>query len=230
MFAVIFEVQPKQERWDDYLVIAKRLKPSLEAIEGFIDNDRFKSLRDGRRLLSVSTWADEKALVRWRVHGGHHAAQERGRFEIFEDYRLRVGEIASDSGLAESAFAHQQRFDETKAGGAKWASVTEIVLSDRAGAAMQSETAAAASVGLARDAAGLVSLEAFASIYTQGKLALLASWRDEQAARGWSPVAGPGAKDVRHRRVRIIRDYGMFDRREAPQFYPDVARPQQGRS
>ncbi len=57
MFAVIFEVQPKQERFDEYLELAKGLKPKLEAI----DNERFKSLRDGRRLVSLSTWRDEKA-------------------------------------------------------------------------------------------------------------------------------------------------------------------------
>ena len=72
------------------LSLAKQLKPKLEAIDGFIDNERFKSKRDERRVLSLSTWRDEKALVRWRTHGEHHRVQEKGRFEVFEDYRLRV--------------------------------------------------------------------------------------------------------------------------------------------
>ncbi len=97
MFAVIFEVQPKADRWDDYLGLAGQLKPRLEAIDGFIDNERFASKRTKGRLLSLSTWRDEKSVVRWRSHGEHHGAQEKGRFEIFEDYHLRVGEIFSDT-------------------------------------------------------------------------------------------------------------------------------------
>ena len=64
MFAVIFEVQPKAERWDDYLGIAKTLKPSLEKIDGFIDNERFNSQRRKGRLLSLSIWRDEKSVIR----------------------------------------------------------------------------------------------------------------------------------------------------------------------
>ena len=93
MFAVIFEVQPKKERWDKYLELAKKLKPKLEAIEGFIDNERFESKKTEGRVLSLSTWQDEKAVVRWRTDGEHHGVQEKGRFEVFEDYHLRVGEV-----------------------------------------------------------------------------------------------------------------------------------------
>ena len=71
MFAVIFEVQPKKERWNDYLDLAKYLKPKLEAIDGFIDNERFGSKRTKGRVLSLSTWRDEKAVVRWRTEREH---------------------------------------------------------------------------------------------------------------------------------------------------------------
>src|ERR1700730_12352128 len=81
MFAVIFTVQPKKERWNDYLDLAKFLKPKLEAVDGFIDNERFESKRTRGRLLSLSTWSDEKALVRWRTQGEHHGVQTKGRFE-----------------------------------------------------------------------------------------------------------------------------------------------------
>src|SRR5574338_1391203 len=97
MFAVIFEVTPKKERWDDYLGLAKFLKPKLEAIDGFIDNERFKSKRPEGRLLSLSTWRDEKSVVRWRTHESHHGVQKKGRFEIFDDYHLRVGEVTDDT-------------------------------------------------------------------------------------------------------------------------------------
>src|SRR2546427_169082 len=97
MFAVIFEVQPKRERCDDYLELAKQLKPRLEAIDGFLDNERFSSQRKAGRVLSLSTWHDEKAVVRWRTDARHHAVQEKGRFEVFEDYHLRVGEVTADT-------------------------------------------------------------------------------------------------------------------------------------
>jgi heme-degrading monooxygenase HmoA len=84
MLAGIFEVQLKKERWNDYLDLTKYLKPKLEAIDGFIDNERFESKRTKGRVLSLSTWRDEKAVVRWRTQGEHHGVQERGRFEIFE--------------------------------------------------------------------------------------------------------------------------------------------------
>ena len=64
MFAVIFEVQPNADRWDDYLTLAGQLRPELVQVPGFIDNERFRSLRTEGRLLSLSTWADEKAVIR----------------------------------------------------------------------------------------------------------------------------------------------------------------------
>ena len=98
MFVVLFEVQPHPERFDEYLGIAKLLRPELEAIDGFIDNTRFASARTPGRLLSLSTWRDEKSLIRWRTHATHHdQGQRRGRFEIFADYRLRVAEVTQDS-------------------------------------------------------------------------------------------------------------------------------------
>src|SRR5262245_51304095 len=97
MFAVIFEVRPKQERRDEYLALAGLLKPELDQIAGFIDNERFMSQVSEGQLLSLSTWRDEKSLVRWRTHAMHHRAQEKGRLALFADYRLRVAEIAGDT-------------------------------------------------------------------------------------------------------------------------------------
>jgi heme-degrading monooxygenase HmoA len=216
MFAVIFEVQPKQERFDEYLELAKGLKPKLEAIDGFIDNERFKSLRDGRRLVSLSTWRDEKAVIRWRTQGEHHGVQEKGRFEVFADYHLRVGEFFSDT---KTPVAKQQRFDETEIGDAKVVCLTEVEPKQKDSLSGDS---LAAELGLDRSGNGLVTQEIFESIYVPGKLLVLTSWRDAKAAEGLAPKTPAGAKSLRHRSVRIIRDYGMFERREAPQFYPEV--------
>jgi heme-degrading monooxygenase HmoA len=223
MFAVIFEVQPKPERWDDYLALAKELKPKLEAIDGFIDNERFESKRTKGRLLSLSTWRDEKAVIRWRTHGEHHGVQEKGRFEVFADYHLRVGEISADSQPPKGLAVEEKRFDETEIGTAKVATITEVT-PDAGGVLGAKSEQLPAQIGLKADAAGLVDHEVFESIYNKGKLLLLASWRDADAAKAWSPAHPVGTVSVRHRQVRIIRDYGMFERREAPQFYPDVGR------
>src|SRR6202035_1795407 len=126
MFAVIFLVQPKAERWNDYLEAAKFLKPRLEAVDGFVDNERFECKRTQGRLLSLSTWRDEKALVRWRTQGEHHSMQEQGRFEIFQDSRLRVGEITADTQLPAGLTIEEKRLDETEVGKAKIATIAEL--------------------------------------------------------------------------------------------------------
>ncbi len=221
MFAVIFEVTPRKERFDDYLAVAKALRPKLEAIDGFIDIDRFASKRTQGRVLSLSIFRDDKAVIRWRTHAAHHAAQEQGRFEIFADYRLRVGEIFADSAPPPGHAVVQQRFDATEAGDAKVVTISEI-----AGSAPLAATADAFAslLGLASGTPGLIDREAFESIYHPGKLLLLAGWRDAEAAAAWSAAPPDRAHSLRQRHVRIVRDYGMSDRREAPQYYPEVKR------
>ncbi|HEY9539439.1 MAG TPA: antibiotic biosynthesis monooxygenase [Kiloniellaceae bacterium] len=99
MHVVIFEVRPKPGRKGDYLDIAAALRPELEQIDGFISIERFASLTDEGKVLSLSFWRDEAAVVRWRQHAEHQAAQSRGRHDIFEDYRIRVAEVVRDYGL-----------------------------------------------------------------------------------------------------------------------------------
>src|SRR6202171_4668904 len=113
MFVVMFEVQPRSDQWETYLGLAKWLRPEIERIDGFIDNERFASRRTQGRLLSLSTWRDEKALIRWRTLAVHHGAQERGRTAIFADYRLRIGEVTADTCAPEGATLGHDRFDVT---------------------------------------------------------------------------------------------------------------------
>jgi heme-degrading monooxygenase HmoA len=223
MFAVIFEVQPKADRWDDYLDLARQLKPQLEAMDGFIDNERFKSRRDERRVLSLSTWRDEKAVVRWRTHEGHHGVQETGRFEVFDDYQIRVGEITVDTRPPAGGTIAHHRLDETEVGAAKAVTITELVPSRTI-----PPEVLVSNLGLDPTMPGLVSHEVFESIYTPGKLVVLASWTTAGAAAAWQPLTPDAARDVRHRQVRVIRDYGMFERREAPQYYPKMSRTSRG--
>jgi heme-degrading monooxygenase HmoA len=218
MFAVIFVVEPKSSRFEEYLSLAKSLKLELEKIDGFIDNDRFGSIRREGRILSLSTWRDEKAVVRWRTHAMHHAVQEKGRFEVFDDYHLRVGEITADTHIPPRQL-QQQRFDETEIADAKWVTISEF---SAAGDREPKGANVAADLGLPQGAAqGIVDQEVFESIYHPGKWLILVSWYNGVAAEQWTPKPVAGV-ELRHRQVRIIRDYGMADRREAPQYYPSV--------
>ena len=224
MFAVIFEVQPKPDRWEQYLDLARRLRPELERIAGFIDNERYKSQHTEGRVLSLSTWDDEKAVIRWRTHAMHHGVQKKGRFEVFEDYHLRVGEITLDTRIPPGHAIQQHRLDATEVGVAKVVTISEIDPGHSANptelAALQ-EQLGVPPVGCN----GVCDVELYRSIYTEGKLLLLASWRDAAAVAPWQPPALlTDIGRVRHRSVRVIRDYGLIDRREAPQFYPAVAR------
>lgn len=222
MFSVIFEVLPAQGRNDDYFELAGRLKPGLESTDGFIDNERFESqLRPGW-VLSHSTWRDEKSLVRWRTEGAHHRAQEKGRFEIFEDYHLRIGETTLDSASGGGSLP-QQRIDETEVGAAKFLTLTEITPRNDVNLAKQINQLPG-HVGLDVKGNGLIDYDCFASIYNPGKLALLISWISAGAAGRWAPTRAEVIADLRHRTIRVVRDYGRFDRREAPQYYADVKR------
>jgi len=101
MIAVIFEVIPKPDRRDAYLDTAARLKPLLAEIDGFISIERFQSLTDPGKILSLSIWRDEAAVARWRQVEDHRRAQDAGRRAIFQDYRLRVASVLRDYGMNE---------------------------------------------------------------------------------------------------------------------------------
>lgn len=101
MIAVIFEVQPAPGRRDAYLGIAADLRPLLEGIDGFISVERFQSLTDPDRVLSLSFWRDEEAVEAWRNTEQHRRAQQAGRGGIFAGYRLRIAQVVRDYGLTD---------------------------------------------------------------------------------------------------------------------------------
>ena len=101
MIAVIFEVQPAEGKRDAYLGIAANLRPLLDGIDGFISIERFQSLVDPNRILSLSFWRDEDAVKAWRNTEEHRQAQQAGRGGIFAGYRLRIAHVVRDYGLTE---------------------------------------------------------------------------------------------------------------------------------
>ena len=111
MIAVIFEVWPAPGRKQEYLDLAAGLRPLLEQIDGFISIERFESLSEPGKLLSLSVFKDEAAVERWRQLEKHRNAQARGRDGVFRDYRLRVAGVIRDYSMNEQAQAPQDSRD-----------------------------------------------------------------------------------------------------------------------
>ena len=101
MIAVIFEVIPIPGRKQEYLDIASNLRPELDKIDGFVSLERFASLTNEGKILSLSFWRDEEAVKQWRGLEEHRLAQSSGRNDVFADYRLRVAEVVRDYGMYE---------------------------------------------------------------------------------------------------------------------------------
>ncbi|MBV8840154.1 MAG: antibiotic biosynthesis monooxygenase, partial [Alphaproteobacteria bacterium] len=192
--------------------------------------ERFESQLKKEWLLSHSTWRDEKSVVRWRTEAKHHATQVKGRFEIFDDYHLRVGEIVSDTSPPAGIPVAQHRLDESEISAAKFASLTEMTLAAQNPFGAD-PTQVLEHLGIDRSQSGLLEHDVYKSVsaiypddrpYQEGKLALLLTWASSAAAAAWTPKTFDGVRALRHRVVRVVRDYGMFDRREAPQYYRDI--------
>ena len=224
MFAVIFDVYPKPERYDDYLALAGMLRPDLERIDGFLSVERFAARGRPGWILSLSFWRDEAALVRWRTHGRHRAAQERGRREIFQDYRLRVGRVVADAIPGQAAQRPDQCMADDDRDAHRPTAIALLEVEPEEGA--QIDLAALTEVEM-EGLDGFLGSDRFDSIYVQGKVLSRSSWRDETAARAWQArvlehvagralAAGPTVR-TRLRVVAIERDYGMFERAQAPQ-------------
>jgi heme-degrading monooxygenase HmoA len=103
MIAVIFEVTPADGRRDAYLSLAAALRSDLEQMDGFISVERFQSITDPNKLLSLSFWRDERAVALWRNHAKHRASQAKGRAGVFAGYRLRVADVLRDYGMTDRA-------------------------------------------------------------------------------------------------------------------------------
>ncbi|MCE8008470.1 antibiotic biosynthesis monooxygenase [Aestuariivita sp.] len=99
MIAVIFEVEPAEGRKAEYLDIAAEMRPMLDQVEGFISVERFQSLTDPKKILSLSFFEDEDAIARWRNLAAHRGAQAQGRDGVFAGYRLRIAGVIRDYGM-----------------------------------------------------------------------------------------------------------------------------------
>ncbi|GJH19071.1 antibiotic biosynthesis monooxygenase [Caballeronia novacaledonica] len=222
MFSAMLEVNPVPEQFDAYLGMAKMLRPELEKIDGFIDNMRYASLTRDGWLLSLSSWRDEKSLVRWRTEARHHKIMQAARDRVFADYRLRIGQVVADTHVPEGQALLEQRLDATEIGEGK--AVTLLDASRKPAWIKQAGAQSVAeSLGLDLAAPGLVAWDVFDALLAPGNVIAVATWRDQAAADAFSREATLPS-DVRLRHIRVIREYGMFDRREAPQYFEEAQR------
>jgi heme-degrading monooxygenase HmoA len=198
--AVIFEVEPDPQRIDDYLHTAAELGPHLLRIDGFLENERFRSARESGRLLSLSLWRDERALIRWREHAAHRVARHAGRNGLLSGYRLRVGAIAHgfDDGAGETARHAHADLALLESFGASGAAVFERAV--RAWARQ------------ARDVEVFTHLQ-----QPQRRIALIDDAVPQTLRALAEDTAATGRESMRLLLVRVLRDYGLTDRSEAPQ-------------
>lgn len=198
---LLFDVRPAEHAHQQYLDIAASLRPALDAQGGCLFIDRFRAMDDPGWLLSFQIWRDEDAVVAWRGDAKHHAAQTMGRERVFDDYRIRVGDVVAER-------SPKERVDRIKEAPAQGRYVVLVEAS-----------APISSTGM-----GFEGVKRFASIYREGEYLHVVGAQTlvgaEQAAQAMSK-----ALDAPRARVCLVdRDYGMYERAEAPQTFPDRTR------
>jgi heme-degrading monooxygenase HmoA len=193
MIALLFEVLPKPGREDRYLEIAAALRPEVEKSGGLVFIDRFSSQMRLGWILSHQLWRDEADIARWRAHPAHRAAQLAGRTQHFADYRIRIANVIAEGVAGKpTGSAPQQLTRETAA---------------------QRLLAVVASRATPFAASGA---ETFASIYRGGEFLAVAEAASVQAAEALLLAAMEAPHVTGARLCRVVRDYGMRERVEAP--------------
>jgi heme-degrading monooxygenase HmoA len=213
-FAVCFEVEPVAGGLRQYLALAANLRPDLDRIPGFLSIERSRSVPAEGRLLSLSYWADEAAVVAWRSHGSHHEAQVMGRNELFADYRLRVGQVIR-RWTPESTHSAVHPATHGLLGLLRLEGLKEA---DRVAAIF---------------ANGSVEFARYESMVNRGRTFFVVSLPDEDARRAVEANLKREAAATQDQLARgivfdtceIQRDYGRFERTQAPQFFPPIPQP-----
>ena len=207
MLALFFEVRPKPDRVQEYLDTAAKLKPELDAAGGCLVIERFRSLEREGMLLSFQIWRDEAAMTGWRTNEIHHKVQTLGRTQIFLDYRLRVAQVLREEEPGKPAW-NAQRMNAYNDPAFK---------SPRYLMAVQSTSA-----DFVASEAG--HIESYESIYREGQYLHVAEIASLRAGLEVSENCRVGAPAYNYRVCEIERDYGMFERAEAAQYYPAMQR------
>ena len=209
MIGLFFEVQTRPGHRDQYLDLAASLKPALEAMGGCLFIDRFRSLTREDLLLSYQIWQDEAALTAWRAHAHHHEVQTIGRAKVFSDYRIRVAQVIDEARPGQPVWHPERR---TPYNDPARRQPTYVLAAESKSGTLSVET------GWRRDA--------FASVYRDGYFAHLIDLPDHQSGVEFGPRLFADPTIEYFRIFDVMRDYGMYERTEAPQYYPPVEREQ----
>jgi heme-degrading monooxygenase HmoA len=207
MLSLFFEVEIKTGHTDQYLNLAASLKSELEAMGGCLFLDRFKSLSRDNLILSYQIWQDEGSLTAWRVQAHHHEVQTLGRDNVFSDYRIRVAQVIFEAKRGQPVWQPEGRalYNDPKRRPPTYVLATE-------------------SKSTSLPAVCDWRCEAFASVYREGQYAHLVELPDQQSGVALAPRLFDEPTTDYVRIVEVSRDYGMYDRAEAPQFYPPKSR------
>jgi hypothetical protein len=169
--------------------------------------DRFRSLTRENLLLSYQIWQDEGALTAWRAHAHHHDVQTIGRARVFSDYRIRVAQVIHEERPGRPVWRPERRTPYNDPARRK---PTYMLASESKNATLAAETE------WRRDA--------FASVYREEHFAHLVDLPDDQAGIEFGSRLFGDPTTQYFRIFEVMRDYGMFERTEAPQYYPPVER------
>lgn len=223
MFSVLFEIETHKEQSDAYLATAKMLRPELERAPGFVDNIRYKSLTRDGWILSLSGWRDETSVVGWHTRMRDDEAQEEGWNQMLADYRLRIGEVTSDTRLPEGQKIVEHRLDETKVGEGTYVTLIDAKQTpDWVAANNPQEMALYLGFDL-YSYGDCISWDIFDAVSNPGEIILVVTWKDAQSANDHAATQIV-PDDARVRVVRIVRDYAMSDCHEASQDHPAAGR------
>jgi heme-degrading monooxygenase HmoA len=207
MMSLFFEVEIKPERTEQYLNLAASLKPKLDAMGGCLFLDRFRSLSRENLLLSYQIWQDEGAMTAWRVDAQHHKVQTLGREKVFSDYRLRIAQVIHDARRGQPPWQPERRTPYNDPARRK---PTHVLVTE----------SRSAKLPVRPD----WQTDAFASVYREGQFAHLVELPDVQSGAVFGDRLFADQTTEYVRIVEVIRDYGMYERTEAPQYYPPIAR------
>jgi heme-degrading monooxygenase HmoA len=207
MISQFFEVQIKEGHVSRYLDLADSLKAALTAMGGCLFIDRFSSLTRKNLLLSYQIWQDEGSMTAWRVHARHHRIQEIGRENVFSDYRIRIAQVIHEARPGKPAWQPERR---TPYNDPARRPPTYVFVSESKDAKLPVTTQ------WRRDA--------FESVYRPGHFAHLIDLPDHQSGLEFGGEIFADPTTEYFRLFEVMRDYGMYDRAEAPQYYPPVAR------
>ena len=208
MISQFFEVQIKEGQSNRYLDAAASLKPSLEAMGGCLFIERFKSLSRKNLLLSYQIWQDEGSMVAWRVDAKHHAVQEMGREKVFDDYRIRIAQVLLEERPGKTAWRPERLSPYNDP---KRRPPTFVVASESRNPELPVKTA--------------WERDDFDSVYRPGNFAHLVDVPSFEAGVDFGQQLFADSTTEYFRVFEVTRDYGMFNRLEAPQYYPPVPKP-----